>query len=268
MVHRVAKLPVLFLVCLLLAACATVPISGRRQLSMIPSGTILSMSHQQYGQFLEKHELSDDKAAVKMVKDVGRNIADSVEAYMEQNGLKHRLQNYDWEFKLVKDDTVNAWCMPGGKVVIYTGILPVTKDRTGLAVVMGHEIAHAIAKHGNERMSQGLLIQFGGIALSEALQTQPAATRQLWMAAYGLGGQIGVMLPYSRLQEKEADRLGLVLMAMAGYDPRAAVDFWQRMAEKKEGKNPPEFLSTHPPDQERIRNIKAMMPEAMGYYKK
>ncbi|MBS3809351.1 MAG: M48 family metallopeptidase [Desulfobacterales bacterium] len=261
------KLPVLFLVCLLLAACATVPITGRRQLSMIPAGTMLSMSHQQYDQFLEKHELSDDKAALKMVKQVGKDIAGAVEAYLKQNDLEKRLENYDWEFKLVKDDTINAWCMPGGKVVVYTGILPVTKNRTGLAVVMGHEIAHAVANHGNERMSQGMLLQFGGVALSEALKTQPEATRQLWMAVYGVGGQIGLMLPYSRLHEKEADRLGLIFMAMAGYDPGAAVNFWQRMAEKKEGKNPPEFLSTHPADDTRIDNIRSIIPEAMQYYK-
>ncbi|MCF8094378.1 MAG: M48 family metallopeptidase [Desulfobacteraceae bacterium] len=265
--RRIRQFLLLFLVCLTAAACATVPVTGRRQLSLIPADTMLSMSYQQYDQFLDEHELSDSKSDREMVKQVGKNIAAAVGKYMKQNGMEDRLDNYNWEFRVVKDDSVNAWCMPGGKVVVYTGILPVTENRTGLAVVMGHEIAHAVAEHGNERMSQGMLVQFGGVALAKALETKPAVTRQLWMAAYGAGSQVGLLLPYSRLQEKEADRLGLVFMAMAGYDPRAAVNFWQRMAEKKEGKNPPEFLSTHPADQTRISDIKSMIPEAMQYYK-
>ncbi len=158
--------------------------------------------------------------------------------------------------------------MPGGKVVVYTGILPITEDETGLAVVMGHEIAHAVAKHGNERMSQGLLAQLGSTLLAEALQEKPEQTRKLWMAAFGAGAQFGVILPFSRLQESEADYLGLIFMAMAGYDPRQSVSFWQRMAEKKEGKEPPEFLSTHPSDRRRIEDIRSKIPEAMKYYEK
>lgn len=266
--HGLKKILLAAVVLLVAAACTTVPITGRRQLSLIPADTMLSMSYQQYDEFLKKHELSSDQQAVDMVKDVGRNIADAVETYMKRHGMKEQVGHFNWEFHLVKDDAANAWAMPGGKVVVYTGILPITKNRTGLAVVMGHEIAHAVANHGNERMSQGLLAQFGGIALAEAMSTKPQAVQQLWMAAYGLGAQVGVILPYSRLQEKEADRLGLVFMAMAGYDPRAAVDFWQRMAAKKDGKSPPEFLSTHPADQTRIAHIKQMIPEAMRYYRK
>jgi len=168
----------------------------------------------------------------------------------------------------VEDKQINAWCMPGGKVVVYTGILPVAQGEAGLAVVMGHEIAHAIAEHGNERMSHGLLAQFGGMALEEALSSQAGATKQLWMSVYGVGAQYGALLPYSRLQENEADRLGLIFMAMAGYDPNAAAPFWQRMASQKGGAAPPEFLSTHPSDATRIENIKRLIPEAMGYYKK
>ncbi|MCF8026319.1 MAG: M48 family metallopeptidase [Desulfobacteraceae bacterium] len=257
-----------FLILLILAACTTVPITGRQQLSFIPGDTMLSMSYQQYDAFLEEHELSDNRADTEMVKEVGRNIAASVETYFKQNGMANRLNNYDWEFHLVKDDAVNAWCMPGGKVVVYTGILPVAKGKAGLAVVMGHEIAHAVADHGNERMSQGMLVQFGAVALSEAMRTKPAVTQQLWMAAYGAGAQVGMLLPYSRLHEKEADRLGLVFMAMAGYDPREAADFWQRMAAEKDGKSPPEFLSTHPADDNRIANIRSMLPEAMRYYRR
>ncbi len=266
--HNLKQTLLFFLILLILAACTTVPITGRQQLSLIPGDTMLSMSYQQYDAFLEEHELSDNRADTEMVKEVGRNIAAAVETYFKQNGMANRLDNYDWEFRLVKDDAVNAWCMPGGKVVVYTGILPVAKDKAGLAVVMGHEIAHAVADHGNERMSQGMLVQFGGVALSEAMRTKPAFTQQLWMAAYGAGAQVGMLLPYSRLHEKEADRLGLVFMAMAGYDPREAADFWQRMASEKDGKSPPEFLSTHPADDKRIANIRSMLPEAMRYYRR
>ncbi|MFP4571838.1 MAG: M48 family metallopeptidase [Desulfobacterales bacterium] len=264
----IKKILIISIVCLITAACTTVPISGRRQLSLIPGDTILSMSYQQYDKFLDQHELSDNQADTQMVRQVGKEIAQAVEAYQRRHGMREQLKNYDWEFNLVKDDAVNAWCMPGGKVVVYTGILPVTRNKTGLAVVMGHEIAHAVANHGNERMSHALAFQFGGIALSEALKTKPAATQRLWMGAYGAGAQMGIILPYSRMHEKEADLLGLIFMAMAGYDPRQAVDFWRRMAKKKKGKSPPEFLSTHPADDKRIANIRQMLPEAMKYYRK
>ena len=158
--------------------------------------------------------------------------------------------------------------MPGGKVVVYTGILPIAKDDKGLAVVMGHEIAHAVANHGDERMSQGLITQMGGVALSTALASQAKQTTDLFMAAYGIGTQVGVLLPYGRLQESEADRLGLIFMAMAGYDPHEAPEFWKRMSAGKQGAAPPEFLSTHPADATRIRNIEQQMAEAMAYYKK
>lgn len=202
-----------------------------------------------------------------MVRRVGRSIQQSVETYFARQNLSGELQGYQWEFNLVEDDQVNAFAMPGGKVVVNTGLLPVAENDTGLAVVMGHEIAHAVAKHGNERMSQMLVQQMAGMSLAAALQTQPGPTRQLAMAAFGAGTAVGFLLPYSRIQESEADRLGLIFMAMAGYDPRAAVDFWKRMAEKKEGKGPPEFLSTHPADQTRIQNIKQLLPEALKYYK-
>jgi predicted Zn-dependent protease len=157
--------------------------------------------------------------------------------------------------------------MPGGKVVVYTGILPITRDEAGLATVMGHEIAHAVARHGNERMSQALLTQMGGMALAVALEQNPSQTNQLWMAVYGMGAQVGILLPYSRLHESEADHLGLIFMAMAGYDPNKAVEFWERMAQMKSGQAPPEFLSTHPSDEARIKKIKELLPEAMQYYK-
>ncbi|MEZ4550961.1 MAG: M48 family metallopeptidase [Desulfobacterales bacterium] len=201
----------------------------------------------------------------QMVRQVGARIQ-SRSSILPDHGMSDALADYAWEFNLVESEEINAWCMPGGKVVVYTGILPLTQDENGLAVVMGHEIAHAVAQHGNERMSQGLLAQMGGVALSVAMESQPETTQQLWMAAYGLGAQYGLMLPYSRLHENEADQLGLVFMAMAGYDPRGAVAFWQRMAAKKGGQSPPEFLSTHPSDQNRIKNIQSLIPDAMTYY--
>jgi len=249
-------------------ACATVPITERRGLSLVPEGQPLSMSFQQYGEVLKKSKLSEDPAKVEMVKRVGDKIARAAEEFMRESGMESEIKNYKWEFNLIEDDkVVNAWCMPGGKVVFYTGILPITRDENGLAVVMGHEVAHAIAKHGNERMSQGLLAQVGGIGLSLALSREPAITNQIFMAAYGVGAQVGVLLPYSRLHEREADRIGLVLMARAGYDPREAVPFWERMNEEGKGKRPPEFLSTHPAPETRIKEIQSFIPEAMKYYR-
>lgn len=253
----------------LLAACSSVPITGRSQLNLVPADSMLSMSFQQYNQFLEQHQRSDDPEKLRMVRRVGRRIQGAVETYFARRGQSGRLANYDWEFNLIESEEVNAWAMPGGKVVVYTGILPVAQNEAGLAVIMGHEIAHVVARHGNERMSQAMLAQFGSIALSQAMQNKPSQTQQLWMMAYGLGAQVGLMLPYSRLHEKEADHLGLIFMAMAGYDPREAVDFWQRMAEKKGGgASPPEFLSTHPADQKRIAALRSFMPEAMKYYRR
>jgi predicted Zn-dependent protease len=199
---------------------------------------------------------------------VGAKIAGSAEVFLIEAGLKSQIKNLNWEFNLIEDDkTVNAWVMPGGKAAVYTGILKYTRDETGLAVVLGHEVGHAIAGHGNERMSQGLLAQMGSVALSVALAQNSPATRDLFMQAYGAGASVGLLLPYSRLQESEADRIGLTLMARAGYDPRQAVPFWERMS-KQEGKSrPPEFLSTHPAPESRIADIKKYIPEAMAYYK-
>jgi len=252
----------------LLQSCSTVPLTGRSQLNMIPSSEMLSMSFQQYDQFLKENKLSTNQVEVTMVKQTGVKIQQAVERYLKANNLSERLTGYKWEFNLVESDQVNAWCMPGGKVVVYTGILPVTQNEAGLAVVMGHEIAHAIAEHGNERMSQALVQQLGGVALSVALKNEPETTRGLFLAAYGVGTTVGVMLPFSRTQESEADHLGLIFMAMAGYDPHAAPEFWKRMAASKQGGSPPEFLSTHPSDQTRINDITAWIPEAMKYYNK
>jgi predicted Zn-dependent protease len=228
---------------------------------------MLSMSYQQYDEFLKTNKLSTNTAETDRVKRVGKNIERAVNQYFSERNMMQQLKDYKWEYNLAESKDINAWCMPGGKVVVYTGILPITQDETGLAVVMGHEIAHAIAQHGNERMSQQLAMQLGGVALATAVATKPDQTKQLWLAAFGLGAQVGVLLPYSRLQENEADELGLTFMAMAGYDPRKAVDFWERMSKVKAGQAPPEFLSTHPSDQTRIQKIKSLIPKVMTYYK-
>jgi predicted Zn-dependent protease len=230
---------------------------------------MLSMSTQQYGDFLKGNKVSADAAQIQLVKKVGQKIQSAVEQYFRQNNLSDQLAGYNWEFNLVESKEVNAWCMPGGKVVVYTGILPVTKNETGLAVVLGHEISHAVAEHGSERMSQGLLAQLGGMALSEALSSKPEATKQLWMSVFGMGAQYGALLPFGRTQESEADHLGLIFMSMAGYDPNEALIFWQRMAAQKQGSEaPPEFMSTHPSDETRIGQIKEELPEALKYYHK
>jgi len=251
----------------LLASCATVPITGRKQMNMFPESQMIATSLTQYDAFLKESKLSSNKEQSAMVKRVGQKIADVVEVFMKDNGMSDRIAGFAWEFNLVDNETPNAWCMPGGKVVFYTGILPYTQTEEGLAVVMGHEIAHAIARHGNERMSQQMGIQALSTGLSYALNEKPAETQQIWMIAFGVASNVGVMLPFSRSHETEADKMGLIFMAMAGYDPAAAVDFWKRMGESG-GQKPPEFLSTHPADDTRVRNLQAYLPEAMKYYKK
>ncbi len=256
-----------WLIITLFTACSTVPVTGRRQLDLVPSDQIMAMSAEQYQKFMAEHEVITGTDDARMVKRVGERISSAVKNYLAGKGKSDILAGYKWEFNLVNDPSVNAWAMPGGKVVVYTGILPVAQNENGLATVMGHEVAHAVAQHGNERMSQGLLTQLGGMALSVALSQNPSQTNNLFMAAYGMGTQIGVLLPYSRLQESEADQLGLIFMALAGYDPRQALGFWQRMAAQSEGGSPPEFLSTHPAHETRMERIKDYLPEAMKYYR-
>jgi len=251
---------------LLMSSCSQVAITGRKQLNLVPDMVMHSMSFQSYKEFLTLNQLSSNVQQTEEVKRVGRRIQGAVEQYCAKNDLSSRLKGYEWEFNLVEDANINAWCMPGGKVVINTGLMPMARTEAGLAVVMGHEIAHAIARHGAERMTQGLIVEMGGTALSKALAQRPEKTRNLFMRSYGVGTQYGILLPYSRVHEKEADHLGLIFMAMAGYDPHEAVSFWQRMSAAKTGGSPPELLSTHPADATRIRKIKELMPEAMKYY--
>lgn len=251
---------------LISGGCNEVPLTGRSQMAFIPESTLMEMSLTSYGEFLKSNKLSSNSSQTDMVRRVGGRIANAVEQYLTSNGFANRVNDFKWEFNLVADETPNAWAMPGGKVVVYSGILPLTRNEDGLAVVIGHEIAHAVARHGNERMSQGLLVQMGGIAISQAIKEKPEATQALFLGAYGAGAQVGLMLPYSRKHEYEADELGLIFMAMAGYNPEEAVSFWTRMSQQG-GARPPEFLSTHPVDASRISRIKKVMPKAMSYYK-
>jgi len=257
----------LLIAVLLIQSCMLVPLTGRRQLSLVSDADMLSTSFVQYDQFLKENKLSTNAAQTNMVKGVGRRIQNAVTTYFTQNNLSQDLNGFAWEFNLIENKEVNAWCMPGGKVVVYSGLLPVTQNETGLAVVMGHEIAHAVAKHSNERMSQALVAELGGQTLAAALQQQPQQTQQIWMTIFGVGVQLGAVLPYNRLQESEADHLGLIFMAMAGYNPNSAIEFWTRMSQNA-GTNQLEFLSTHPSDENRIRKIKSEIPEAMKYYKR
>ena len=265
--RRGAWLVMLALYLVLAAGCATVPVTGRRQLDLVPDGELNAMSLQQYGQFLKQHKVSRDESDVALVRRVGSRIASAVERYFAGKGDSQQVKGYRWEFNLVESKEANAWCMPGGKVVVYTGLLPLTRDETGLAVVLGHEISHAVAKHGAERMSQGILAELGGAALSVALSNRPAETQNAFMTAYGAAAEYGALLPYSRVHETEADELGLIFMAMAGYDPRRAVSFWEDMKRSHGSQEPPTFLSTHPSSSERIKNIRKFLPKALKYYR-
>lgn len=254
-------------VSLVLTACTTVPVTGRRQLSLVSSGEMVTLGAQSYKETIEKSKLSTNKAQSDRIKRIGRNIQSAVEMYMKENGLSSRLDGFAWEYSLIQNDSViNAWCMPGGKVAFYTGILPVCKDDNGIAVVMGHEIAHAIANHSAERMSQAMALQLGGQLGSLLLTGKSSTTQQLFQVLYPVGAQVGVLLPYSRDNEFEADKMGLIFMSMAGYDPESAVAFWERMASTGGGKIP-QFLSTHPAEKARIDRIKALIPEMKKYYK-
>jgi predicted Zn-dependent protease len=246
-------------------SCSKVPITGRKQLKLLPNSMMMAMGQSNYATFLQENPaVSPPTMQSAEVTEVGTRISQAVEKYMKDNGLSKKIAGYKWEFNVVDSKDVNAWCMPGGKVVVYTGILPITKDAAGLAVVLGHEIAHAIADHGNERMSQELAVQAAGIGLEIYMQQKPQQTHDIFMSAFGVGSQLGI-LGFSRQHELEADKLGLVFMAMAGYNPERAVTFWQEMA-KTGGTKPLEILSTHPSDERRINQIQSFLPEAKKYY--
>jgi predicted Zn-dependent protease len=255
-----------FISCFLFLSCTKNAVTGKRSLTLLPESEMMAMSFTEYDKFLAEHPplpVTDDR--VKMVQRCGIRIQKAVEKFYADKGLSRQLNGFNWTFNVVDENTINAWCMPGGKVVVYTGLLPVTQDEQSLAVVMGHEIAHAVARHGNQRMSQGILVQTGGTVLSVALSQKPQATQQLFMQSFGVASTLGT-LKYSRSHESEADKMGLIFAAMGGYDPEVAVGFWERMAAGG-GQKPPELLSTHPSDETRIKDLKAFMPEAKKYYK-
>lgn len=259
--------PLLVLTAALLSGCATVPITGRTQLSLVPQADLISMAEEDYEQFVAEADVSQEQESVRMVTEVGERVSRAADDFMREHGMQYELSQYEWEFTLVDDDeTANAFCMPGGKIVVYSGLLPVAESEEGLAVVVSHEVAHALANHSGERMSQLLLAQLGGMALSRALEENREETHDLAMLAYGIGANVAVLLPYSRRHELEADRIGLILMARAGYDPEAAVSFWQRML-SRDDPQPPEFLSTHPSHETRISDIRDHLPEATEIYR-
>jgi predicted Zn-dependent protease len=246
--------------CALLSACATVPETGRSQLLLISTHEEVGLGLSQFDELKKNTPISKDPAMNALVQRVGRRVA----------GVAS-LPGAQWEFVLFdKPDTANAFCLPGGKVGIYSGLLPITKDEAGLATVMSHEVAHAVARHGAERLSEGLMVQLGGEVLSAAMSTRPEATQSLIVGAYGIGSQVGVMLPHSRAQELEADHIGLLYMARAGYDPHEAVTFWKRFSayNREHGSKPIAFLSTHPLDDRRIAQIESLMPQAEAEYRK
>jgi predicted Zn-dependent protease len=255
----------LIVIALVVAGCSTVPLTGRKQLNLVNNDEMLTSSFHQYDEYIKTATISKDKQKTAMVIKVGKRIAAAVEQYMKNNGMEGQIKEFQWDFHLIADATPNAFCMPGGKIVVYEGILPYTQDETGLAVVLGHEVAHAVAKHSNERMSQQLVVTLGEEALNMAVSKKSDLVKQLAPTIYGLGSQYAVMLPYSRSHESEADHMGLIFMAMAGYDPSMAESFWLRMSQS--GSKTPEFLSTHPSDNTRAEKIRSWLPEAMKYYK-
>ncbi len=253
---------------LLLYACTRVAVTGRQQLSLVSNSEIIPMAIEQYDSVIRTADLSNNQQQTAMVKRVGARIQRAVEQYMAEHNASDQLAGFEWEFNLIDDPkTVNAWCMPGGKVAFYSGIMPICKDEAGVAVVMGHEVAHAVANHGRERMSQAMLANGLLGTLGSALGQNPTLTKQLFFQAVGVGAQLG-MLKFSRQHESEADRIGLIFMAMAGYDPHEAPKFWERMSSMSGGAEPPEWLSTHPSHSSRINELESEIPEAMKYYKK
>lgn len=265
------KLIVLSLILAFAAACSTVPITGRKQMNLLPESQLRTQAAASYSEFIGQNQtLPQSDPRVQQVKRVGEKIAAAATRYLQAKGATDRVVGFSWTYNVVNDNTVNAWCMPGGRIVFYTGILPICENEDGIAVVMGHEVAHAIARHGNERVSQGLVVQGGGMALdfAAAYTNQPQQTRTLFQQAYGLGATVGAILPFSRLHESEADEMGLIFTAMAGYDPAKAVPFWQRMSQVGGGQRPPEFLSTHPDPAKRSAKLNELVPIARAYAKK
>lgn len=263
----------LIVAAVILAACGTtrvVPVTGRKQKVMTDNASVLTLSYSEYTKYIKGVKLSTNAANTAMVKRVGQRLATAVETYLKANGYADEVKNYNWEFNLVADNQVNAFCMPGGKIVVYEGLLPVTKTEAALAIVLGHEIAHAVAYHSSEQQQQQENQQLFGSVLSGVLQGTTGTnsnTASVLSSLYGLGSQMAT-LKYSRKHETEADHIGLIFAAMAGYNPQEAISFWQRMASSSSSSATPVWLRTHPTDAQRISDLQKVMPEAMKYYKK
>ena len=257
---NIRKLLFGFLVLLLVVACKVNPFTGKKMLNFYPNSQIFPMAFAQYDQFLGESKVVKGTAEAVMVSRVGQRISSAAERWLTANGYPGYLKDYQWEYNLVNDETVNAWCMPGGKIVFYTGILPITQSERGVAVVMGHEVAHALADHGAQRMSAATLQQLGAVAGNVAINDPQK--RNMFNQAYGIGSTIGLMLPFSRSHETEADRIGLQIMAIAGYNPDEAAELWKRMKANSGNQAPPEFLSTHPSNDTRIANLTEWSPLA------
>lgn len=257
------------LVAELITGCYKVPVSGRSQFKLLPEATLSNFASSTYRDMMRQNSVipqGGNNQLVNSVYRVGQRMFPVVNDYLRRTGHTKRLRNIRWELNVIDRNVVNAWCMPGGKIAFYTGILSVCQNEAGIAAVMGHEMAHAIAHHGNERMSQQLAIVTGVGSFAVAMRDRPSETRNLLLAAAGLGAEVGIALPFSRRHETEADQMGLIFMALAGYDPNEAIGFWQRMAQQGSGRMP-EFLSTHPAPSTRVQNLRSFMPKALKYYR-
>lgn len=243
-------------------SCATNPFTGNKTLALVPNSQIFPTAFAQYNQFLSENKVVKSTANAEMITRVGQRIAAASERWLDANGYKGYLKDYRWEYNLVEDKAVNAWCMPGGKIVFYTGILPIAENETAIAAIMGHEVAHALANHGQQRMSSGLLQQIGAVGVGVATNNKSTEAQKAWMTAYGVGSTVGVMLPFSRSHESQADEIGVKLMAIAGYNPEESVELWKRMKANSGGQAPPEILSTHPSNDSRIANLAQLIPGA------
>ena len=243
-------------------SCATNPFTGNKTLALVPNSQIFPTAFAQYNQFLSENKVLKNTANAEMITRVGQRIASASERWLDANGYKGYLKDYKWEYNLVEDKAVNAWCMPGGKIVFYTGILPIAENETAIAAIMGHEVAHALANHGQQRMSSGVLQQIGAVGVGVATSGKSTEAQEAWMTAYGVGSTVGVMLPFSRNHESQADEIGIKLMAIAGYNPEEAVELWKRMKANSGGQGPPEILSTHPSNDSRISNLVQLVPSA------
>lgn len=265
---KIKKIAILLSMLLLVVACKVNPFTGERNLNFVSNSQIFPTSFQQYDQVLSESRVVTNTPEAQLIKNVGNKIATASKRFLDANGYQGYLEGYEWEFSLIDDQTVNAWAMPGGKIAFYTGILPIAQNETGIASIMAHEVAHALADHGAQRMSAAQLQEIGGAVVGVAASGKSQQTQQILAQAYGLGSQLGVMLPFSRSHESEADRIGLTLMALAGYDPAEAANLWRRMKANSGGESTPEFLSTHPSSDTRISNIEKWAPEAKAEARK